>query len=61
MDYICDTCGEKVSGDALAFIKHNEAHIMDEIKKSHPDWVEENGMCQKCYNYFKDQLKGNNE
>jgi len=58
MKYICDTCGEEVTGGALLFIAHTEKHIVDIIKRHHPDWVEKSGVCPRCLDYFKKQLKG---
>jgi len=40
MEYKCSTCNEEIDGDLLIYIDHTEEHIMDEIKISHPDWVE---------------------
>jgi folate-dependent phosphoribosylglycinamide formyltransferase PurN len=39
------------------FLDHTNQHIMDEIKKSHPDWVVTDGICRKCADYLKSQLK----
>ncbi len=58
MVYICDVCNEKVTGDSLVFISHTERHIADIIQKQHPDWAEKNGVCPKCLEYYKRQLKG---
>lgn len=58
MEYICEVCGEKIIGDSLKYIDHTEQHIVDLIKESHPDWAEDNGMCQKCHEYYKKQLRG---
>ena len=58
MEYICDICKEKVMGDSLQFISHNEGHIVDVIKKRHPEWIEGNGLCQKCLDYYREQLRG---
>jgi hypothetical protein len=44
--------------DLLIVIPHTEQHIVDEIKKKHPGWAEGNGVCKKCYEYFKTQMKG---
>ena len=59
MEYKCSICSEEVGGDLLVFIDHTEKHIMDEIKLNHPDWVENDGVCQKCIDYYKGQMKGN--
>ena len=58
MEYKCSTCSEKVDGDLLVYIDHTEQHIMDEIKVSHPEWEETDGICQKCVDYYKGQMKG---
>ncbi len=36
---------------------HTEGHIADEIKKKHPEWAEANGVCGKCYEHYKNQMK----
>jgi len=59
MEYKCSTCNKEIDGDLLVYVDHTEQHIMDEIKLSHPDWVEQDGLCQKCVDYFKGQMKGN--
>ncbi len=57
MNFVCPTCGEEISHDLLVIIPHTEKHIIDEIKKKKPKWVENDGTCKKCYAYFKDQMK----
>ena len=58
MEYKCSVCNAKVKGDLLVYIDHTEQHIMDEIKARHPDWVEQGGLCRKCVDYYKKQIKG---
>lgn len=58
MEYKCGVCQEKVEGDLLVYINHTEKHIIDEIKDSHPDWVEKNGICRKCVEYYRGQMRG---
>ena len=58
MSYRCSLCNENVEGDLIVFKEHTEEHIIDEIKKKHPEWVRKDGACQKCIDYFKAQLKG---
>ena len=58
MEYKCSVCGEQVEGDLLVYINHTEEHIMDEIKTKHPDWVEDDGLCKKCVDYYREQIKG---
>ncbi|MCQ9206517.1 MAG: hypothetical protein NG740_01345 [Omnitrophica bacterium] len=43
---------------SLQFIvPHTEEHIVNEIKKKHPSWVEANGVCKKCYDFYKNQMR----
>lgn len=58
MEYKCSICGENVGKDLLSFIDHTDNHVIDEIKKGHPEWVAEDGVCQPCLEYYKKQLKG---
>ena len=58
MEYRCAVCGTRVSGDMIIYMDHTEKHIIDLVKHDHPDWVEKNGVCQKCFEYYKAELKG---
>ncbi|HQP10447.1 MAG TPA: hypothetical protein PKV41_03605 [Candidatus Omnitrophota bacterium] len=58
MAYHCSICRKKVEQDLMAFISHTEGHIMEEIRKDHPEWVEKNGLCRKCVDYYRTQIKG---
>jgi hypothetical protein len=51
--YICPTCGQAMERDLLVFIAHTDQHIVDEIKKRHPEWITKDGFCLKCLEYFK--------
>ena len=55
-DFICPTCGQRMQRELTIIIPHTEEHIMDVIKKKHPNWVEADGICKKCYEYYKSQL-----
>jgi hypothetical protein len=56
MDFICPTCGEKITRELLVVISHTEKHIIDTIKKSHPNWIESDGTCKKCHKYYKEEM-----
>lgn len=58
MDYKCTVCGDVVPDNLKDYIDHTENHIVDIIKEKHPDWVEESGICHKCHEYYKEQMKG---
>ncbi len=58
MAYRCTVCDKIVSDDLKKFVQHTESHIVDFIKQKHPEWAEKNGLCTKCFDYYKNQLKG---
>ncbi len=51
--YTCPTCGSKMERDLLLFIQHTDQHIVEELKKQHPNWITTEGYCPKCVDYFK--------
>ena len=59
MKYKCGLCGQEIDDDLGAFVHHGEKHIVDQIKKQHPEWTADNGCCPKCLEYYKKELKGN--
>jgi hypothetical protein len=59
MGYTCGVCGNRVEGGVIALSGHTEGHIVDLIKKKHPDWQEEEGICQRCLDYYRRQMRGN--
>jgi len=58
VEYKCSLCGQVVLSDLKKYFDHTEDHIIDIIKKDHPNWVAEDGMCLKCQEHYKRQLKG---
>ncbi len=58
MEYTCPTCGMKIDRDLMVFISHTEEHIAEEIMKKHPEWRKGNGVCKKCLEYYKKEMKG---
>lgn len=55
--YRCPVCAEEMLRDLILFLDHTHQHIIDEIKKSHPDWAASDGACRKCIEYFQNQFK----
>ena len=55
-DFVCPICRKRISRDLAVVIPHTEELIIDVIKKKHPDWVDKDGICKKCYEYYKSQL-----
>jgi len=58
MEYTCGVCGKKVGQDLIIFKDHTDAHIIDAVKRDHPEWVDDKGICQKCVSFYQQELKG---
>lgn len=58
MKYTCHACGEVVEGDVVDLKEHTDQHVIDLIKKKYPKWVEEDGLCPRCVEYYERQIKG---
>ena len=56
--YQCPLCGRRLARDLVVYLNHTEEHVMEQIKKEHPEWVAENGVCQPCAEYYRRQLSG---
>ena len=56
MDYNCPVCKATMPRNLMVVISHTEIHIVNEIKKTHPTWTEKDGVCKKCYDYYKNQM-----
>lgn len=56
-DFICQTCDKTMSRDLSIIIPHTETHIIDVIKRKHPEWVGTDGICKRCYEYYKQQMR----
>ena len=54
--YTCELCDAQVERDLLVFTGHMEKHIVEAIKKQHPDWAEKDGMCSKCLEYYRNAM-----
>lgn len=55
----CSLCGSFV--DEKDFYAHRkmEKAIVDLIKKNKPNWVNEDGSCVKCYEYYRTLAEDN--
>lgn len=57
MEYICSACRGKV-GDLVLFKEHTEQHIINLVKHDHPEWTENNGLCPRCAEYYRSEMRG---
>ena len=58
MSYKCSVCRQEVEQALVVFTQHTEAHIVDAIKERHPEWASNDGVCQRCVDYYKGQIQG---
>lgn len=49
---VCSICGEPVQDKAKNLHYLAEKWLIEQIKKDHPDWVESEGLCPKCVEYY---------
>lgn len=57
-EYQCPICGEKMQRDLIRFLDHGNQHVIDSIKKQHPNWVESDGVCKKCAEMLQKTMSG---
>ena len=46
---ICPLCNEETD----EFHYDAERYVLEMIKKDHPEWVESDGACEPCMDYYK--------
>ena len=56
--YRCPLCGNQMKRDLILFLDHTNQHVIDRIKQNHPEWVESDGTCKPCADYYVKQLSG---
>ena len=56
--YRCPLCQKEMPRDLAVYLDHTQSHVIDQIKKEHPEWVTGDGVCGPCVEYYKKQLKG---
>ncbi len=58
-EYVCPLCGEVITDAELLIhaVKHDQqfrdGKIIARIKQDHPEWVESDGACPKCIEYYQ--------
>lgn len=54
--YRCPICNGEVERDLTVYLCHTDEHMIETLKELHPNWVSEDGTCEKCKNYLYEQL-----
>lgn len=44
--------------DLILFLDHAKQHVVDRIKEEHPEWVERDGVCGQCVEFYEKQISG---
>jgi hypothetical protein len=57
MDFSCPICKQTIPYELKAVMSHQDEHVVEQIKKNHPDWAQDDGICRKCYDYYKSQVR----
>lgn len=53
----CSLCDSYVPEESLYMHRKIEKAIVDLIKQKNPQWVETDGSCAKCYEYYRTLVK----
>ena len=53
---ICPLCNDPVDRLIYRFHLDSERMIVEEIKKEHPGWTEQDGICSRCIDYYHTQI-----
>ncbi|MFA5096915.1 MAG: hypothetical protein WC478_06205 [Candidatus Omnitrophota bacterium] len=54
---ICPLCKLEKSANIVDICVSAHQYIIRRIKDDHPDWVEEDGACPKCVEYYRNLEK----
>jgi hypothetical protein len=58
MEYVCSVCQQRIQGEPILLKEHTDKHIIDLLKHDHPEWVEDNGLCPRCAEYYRSEIAG---
>jgi len=58
MEYTCSVCKKEIQGGLVRFTEHTEKHIIELVKHDHPEWVEADGLCPACAQYYHHEIEG---
>ncbi|MBN3038542.1 MAG: hypothetical protein JW869_03905 [Candidatus Omnitrophica bacterium] len=56
MDFQCPVCNKIMPYDLKLILSHSDEHVIEQIKIKKPGWVEQDGLCKRCHEYFKSQF-----
>ena len=50
---ICPICGKSKDTGIVDTCMTSYLYVLERIKEDHPDWVESDGACPQCLEYYK--------
>ncbi len=53
MKKLCPICKKHVDENIVGVCRDAEQWIIDSIRRAHPEWVEKDGTCSKCLDYYR--------
>lgn len=54
--YYCPVCQSVVKEPLRPIHEVAEEWVISHIKAAHPEWIESNGACPKCIQFFRSRL-----
>jgi hypothetical protein len=57
----CPICKAMVEDDMVRLCQEAEDWIVGSIRRAHPEWVQKDGSCAKCMDYYKGLGKSEEE
>lgn len=49
----CPRCGKTIQAPMLLAHAKAEEYLIELIKRDHPEWVQPDGTCSRCSNYYR--------
>ncbi len=56
-EYQCPVCSQKIPKDLVLFLEHGKQHVINSIRKAHPEWVDQEGVCAKCADHYEEAMQ----
>ena len=50
---VCPICKKETAEGIVDVCQIAYEYIIHSIKEEHPEWIQENGACPKCIEYYK--------
>ena len=54
---ICALCGKSVAKNELRLHREVEAMVLASIREEHPEWQDDEGICEPCYEEIKRRIE----